>query len=155
MWLTMCCAAAQVVVKGEHPIRVDARIDRAGVEELFPLWSVAWDVDLEQSLPELRFRAALDVEGNGATVDGDREFLSRQVGGADLRWRKRTESGAEPKWKEPRKKMPSTGPTIGRPSAVTVARASRRIPVSRSATSSAVSRRSGVTMLRRCRPAVA
>src|SRR3954451_17346580 len=70
-------------------------------------------------------------------------------------WRKRTESGAEPKWKAPRKKMPSTAPTIGRPSAVTVASASRRIPVSRPATSSALRRRSGVMIRRRCVPAAA
>src|SRR3954453_3973932 len=70
-------------------------------------------------------------------------------------WRKRRESGAEPKWNAPRRKTPSTGPTIGRPSAVTVASASSRIPVSRSATCSAVSRRSGVRILRRCAPPAA
>ena len=47
---------------------------------------------------------------------------------------------------------PSTGPTIGLPSAVAVASASRHIPWSRSATCSAVSRRSGVMIRRRCVP---
>jgi hypothetical protein len=51
-------------VEGEHPVDVDARIDRAGVEEFFPLWSVAWNVDLEQGLSEFRFRVAVDVDGN-------------------------------------------------------------------------------------------
>ncbi len=27
----------------------------------------------------------MDVDGHGATVDSDRELLSRQVGGADVR----------------------------------------------------------------------
>src|SRR5207302_755540 len=63
--------------------------------------------------------------------------------------RNRTESGDEPKWKAPRKKIPSTGPTMGRPSRVAVARASRHIPVSRSHTCSAVSLRSGVMMCSR------
>ena len=51
--------------------------------------------------------------------------------------------------------LPSTGPTIGRPSAVTVASASRHMPCSRSLTCSAPSRRSGVWMLSRCSPAFA
>ena len=50
---------------------------------------------------------------------------------------KRTESGDEPKWNAPRKKIPSTGPAIGRPSAVTVARVSRHMPSSRSASCAA------------------
>ena len=33
--------------------------------------------------------------------------------------------GADPTWKGPRSKLPSTGPTRGRPSAVTVASAGR------------------------------
>ena len=44
-------------------------------------------------------------------------------------WRKRTESGAEPKWNAPRRKTPSTGPTIGRPSAVAVASAEQDHPL--------------------------
>ena len=46
-------------------------------------------------------------------------------------------------------------PTIGRPSAVTVASDSRHIPTSRSATCAPVSRRSGVWMRSRCAPAAA
>ena len=43
-------------------------------------------------------------------------------------WRKRIESGAEPNTNAPRKKIESTGPTIGRPSAVAVASESRTMP---------------------------
>ena len=70
-------------------------------------------------------------------------------------WRKRIESGAEPNTNAPRKKIESTGPTIGRPSAVTVASESRTMPCSRSATCSAVRRLSGVWMRSRCSPAEA
>src|SRR5437763_1512222 len=51
--------------------------------------------------------------------------------------------------------MPSTGPTRGRPSAVTVARASSDIPVSRAHTSFASKRRSGVMIPRMWVPAPA
>ena len=53
----------------------------------------------------------------------------------------------------PGERLRPTGPTIGRPSAVTVARASSRIPIKRSQSSSAGIRRSGVVILRRCGPA--
>src|SRR5450631_3682702 len=51
--------------------------------------------------------------------------------------------------------MPSTGPTSGRQSDVTVASACSDIPVSREQTSCAVRRRSGVMMLLRWPPAPA
>ena len=70
-------------------------------------------------------------------------------------WRTLTESGDELKWNDPRKKIPSTGPTRGRPSAVTVAKASRRMPSKRKQTSAAGSRRSGVMISSRWRPPVA
>src|SRR5919199_3612341 len=69
----------------EHPIGIDACIERSGVEQVFPLRSIAGNVDPQQGLSELCRRLAVDIEGNGATMDSDRQLLARQVGGADLR----------------------------------------------------------------------
>lgn len=52
--------------------------------------------------------------------------------------------------KAPCRKWPSPGPASGRPSAVTVATVSSRIPLSRLQIAAASKRRSSVMMLRRC-----
>src|SRR5919198_4357711 len=72
-------------VEREHPVGVDPRIERAGVEELLPLRAVARDVDVEQCLSELRALLAADVDRDGAAVDGDRQLLAGKMGRADLR----------------------------------------------------------------------
>ena len=70
--------------QSEHPVGINAGIERAGIEEVLPLRSVAWKVELQQSLPELRRFVPIDVEDNHATVDSDRQLLARQVSRTDL-----------------------------------------------------------------------
>jgi hypothetical protein len=72
-------------MEGEHPIGVDAGVDRAGIEELFPWCSIAGNVNLEQGLSQLRFCVAMDVDGHGVTVHGHREFFPGQVSRTDVR----------------------------------------------------------------------
>lgn len=72
-------------VEGEHPVGMDTRINRAGVEELFPLRSIAWHVNVKQGLSQLSFCVAMDVDRQGATVHGHGEFFPGQVSRTDMR----------------------------------------------------------------------
>ena len=75
---------------GEHPLGVDPRVHRAGVQEVrLPLRPVARDVDVEQRLAQLGALRLADVDGHGAAVDRDRELLARHVRRADVRPRAR------------------------------------------------------------------
>ena len=147
-----------VEAEREHPPRLDAHV-RMPLGPRDPLGAVAGRVDFGQGGAESGDRRGAQIVLLGAAVDGDRERLALDVGRADVRpermWRSRTESGAEPNQNAPRKKIPLTGPTIGRPSAVAVASASRRTPVKRAHSAGASSRRSGVITRRRWPPAPA
>src|SRR3989442_94207 len=77
--------AASNHAEGEHPLGVDARIERSGVEELDPLRSVTRDVDLEQRFPKGRGLHAADIDRGGAPVHGDGELLGRNIRRTHLR----------------------------------------------------------------------
>src|SRR5580698_4332669 len=81
LWLAdaRCAGCGLAHVEGEHPVGVDARIDRPRIQKTFPLWPVARHVDVKEALAEAGLVGAADINRRGAAMNRHRKFLSRKV----------------------------------------------------------------------------
>src|SRR2546422_7532319 len=72
--------------ESEHPLGLNAGVDRTRVEELLlPIWPVSRHVDLQQRSPESSCLIGMYVDGHGTSVNCDRELLAGNMGSADVR----------------------------------------------------------------------